>query len=78
MKSHPFFADVDWAKVEKKELQPPFIPKVANDGDTSLFDAAFTLEAIPDPMDSEDPSNFPSPDPFASFDWVNPNTPHLW
>lgn len=24
---HPFFADIDWAKLFKRELEPPFVPE---------------------------------------------------
>jgi len=28
IKQHPYFSDVDWVKLENKELTPPFIPDV--------------------------------------------------
>lgn len=39
---HPFFADVDWQALGKKNLVPPFKPKLTSLADTSHFDPEFT------------------------------------
>ncbi|OQO10578.1 hypothetical protein B0A48_03876 [Cryoendolithus antarcticus] len=39
---HAFFADVDWAKLSKKSITPPFKPKLKGELDTSNFDPEFT------------------------------------
>ncbi|EXJ67869.1 AGC/AKT protein kinase [Cladophialophora psammophila CBS 110553] len=39
---HPFFADIDWDALGKKNLVPPFKPKLASIADTSNFDPEFT------------------------------------
>lgn len=39
---HPFFADVDWVALGKKNLVPPFKPKLSSMADTSNFDPEFT------------------------------------
>jgi len=39
---HPFFADVDWDALGKKNLVPPFKPKLSSVSDTSNFDPEFT------------------------------------
>ncbi|RMZ77864.1 hypothetical protein DV738_g4091, partial [Chaetothyriales sp. CBS 135597] len=39
---HPFFADVDWEALAKKNLVPPFKPKLSSQADTSNFDPEFT------------------------------------
>ena len=39
---HPFFADIDWDALAKKNLVPPFKPKLSSDSDTSNFDPEFT------------------------------------
>jgi serine/threonine protein kinase SCH9 len=39
---HPFFADVDWDQLGKKNLIPPFKPKLTGVADTSNFDPEFT------------------------------------
>lgn len=39
---HAFFNDVDWEALNRKEVIPPFKPKLASDTDTSNFDPEFT------------------------------------
>jgi len=43
---HPFFADIDWEKLKRKQYKPPFKPKVESETDTSNFDPCFT-ETVP-------------------------------
>jgi len=40
--AHPFFNDVDWDALAKKNLPPPFKPKLKSIMDTSNFDPEFT------------------------------------
>ncbi|KAK4620709.1 Serine/threonine-protein kinase SCH9 [Fulvia fulva] len=40
--AHPFFADVDWNALSKKQTAPPFKPKLKGELDTSNFDPEFT------------------------------------
>ncbi len=44
IKSHAFFNDIDFEKLYKKQIIPPFKPRVAAAGDTSNFDEIFTSE----------------------------------
>jgi len=37
IKQHEWFAGVEWAKVEKLGIAPPFIPEIQNEGDTRHF-----------------------------------------
>ena len=39
---HPFFADVDWDALGRKNLVPPFKPRLTGVADTSNFDPEFT------------------------------------
>ncbi|KAH6593831.1 hypothetical protein BASA50_007057 [Batrachochytrium salamandrivorans] len=50
IKSHPFFAEVDWRKLMGRKYAPPFRPNVASATDTSNFDEEFTSEAPTDSM----------------------------
>jgi len=49
VKGHPWFADIQWDKLIKKEIEPPFKPKVRSVDDTSQIDPQFTRER---PIDS--------------------------
>ncbi|KAI8379340.1 Pkinase-domain-containing protein [Radiomyces spectabilis] len=49
IKSHPFFASIDWRKLIQKKMQPPFKPSVEGAIDTTNFDEEFTSEV---PMES--------------------------
>jgi serum/glucocorticoid-regulated kinase 2 len=42
IKNHPFFKDIDWIKLEKKEITPPYKPKIKYAGDVGNFDTIFT------------------------------------
>lgn len=42
LKEHPFFADIDWSALLKKDVIPPFKPKLSSETDTSNFDPEFT------------------------------------
>jgi len=46
LKDHPFFADVDWDALLKKNVIPPFKPTLHSETDTSYFDPQFTDELI--------------------------------
>ncbi|XP_067863018.1 ribosomal protein S6 kinase alpha-2-like isoform X2 [Heptranchias perlo] len=41
-KRQPFFANIDWNKLYRRELKPPFRPAVARPDDTFYFDPEFT------------------------------------
>ncbi|KAH2490189.1 hypothetical protein KXV28_005473 [Aspergillus fumigatus] len=40
--AHPFFHDIDWEALARKDVIPPFKPKLKSDTDTSNFDPEFT------------------------------------
>ncbi|KAF7665004.1 hypothetical protein LDENG_00156670 [Lucifuga dentata] len=42
IKRHRFFASIDWSKLYRKELRPPFKPTVGRPEDTFHFDPEFT------------------------------------
>jgi len=42
LRGHPFFADVDWVQLQRKNVVPPFKPKLSSETDTSNFDPEFT------------------------------------
>ncbi|NXN97630.1 KS6A2 kinase, partial [Rhinopomastus cyanomelas] len=42
IKRHPFFVTIDWNKLYRREIQPPFRPAVGRPEDTFHFDPEFT------------------------------------
>ncbi|XP_064014485.1 ribosomal protein S6 kinase alpha-2 isoform X2 [Pogoniulus pusillus] len=42
IKRHPFFGTIDWNKLYRKEIKPPFKPAVGRPEDTFHFDPEFT------------------------------------
>lgn len=42
LQAHPFFADIDWDALCKKNIVPPFKPKLKSELDVSNFDPEFT------------------------------------
>lgn len=44
IKLHPFFKVINWTALEKKEVEPPFKPKVKSPNDHSNFDREFLSE----------------------------------
>ncbi|XP_065830068.1 protein kinase C delta type-like [Oscarella lobularis] len=49
-----FFQTIDWIKLEKKQIEPPFKPEIKAAGDASNFDDEFTVEPpVLTPADKE-------------------------
>lgn len=44
IKSHPYFNDVDWEAVANRQILPPFVPRLAEEGDMMHFDDYGTFE----------------------------------
>ncbi|XP_074533579.1 protein kinase C, delta b isoform X2 [Halichoeres trimaculatus] len=72
IRAHPFFKSINWTALEKREVEPPFKPKVKSPGDCSNFDREFLSEkprlshADKNLIDSMDQTAF------AGFSFVNP------
>nr|XP_036876744.1 ribosomal protein S6 kinase alpha-2 isoform X4 [Manis javanica] len=48
IKRHPFFGTIDWNKLYRKEIKPPFKPAVGRPEDTFHFDPEFTARTPTD------------------------------
>lgn len=35
--AHPWFREVDWEKLRKREIMAPYLPKIDGDGDASAY-----------------------------------------
>ncbi|XP_046580250.1 protein kinase C delta type-like isoform X2 [Haliotis rubra] len=44
IRSQQFFRSIDWEKLERREMPPPFKPKLKSPSDSSNFDMDFTME----------------------------------
>ncbi|XP_029006403.1 protein kinase C delta type-like isoform X2 [Betta splendens] len=77
IRTQAFFKTVNWPALEKREVEPPFKPKVKSASDCSNFDREFLNEkprlshADKNLIDSMDQSAF------AGFSFVNPRLEHM-
>ncbi|XP_065363996.1 ribosomal protein S6 kinase 2 beta [Calliphora vicina] len=69
IKAHCFFSTIDWPRLEKKEVRPPFIPAVSRD-DAFYFDVEYTSKS---PRDSPGgPISASAHEIFRGFSFVAP------
>eukprot|EP00050_Salpingoeca_kvevrii_P016733 m.58125 g.58125 ORF g.58125 m.58125 type:complete len:481 (+) comp7124_c0_seq1:1-1443(+) len=52
---HPYFSDIDFAKLNRRGIEPPWKPVVKDELDVSNFDPYFTQEKVTGPS-AEDPA----------------------
>ncbi|XP_063790814.1 protein kinase C beta type isoform X2 [Pseudophryne corroboree] len=72
IKDHAFFRYIDWEKLERKEVQPPYKPKAKDKRDTSNFDKEFTRQPVElTPTDKLFIMNLDQNE-FAGFSYTNP------
>jgi len=75
VKNHPFFKEIDFEKLEKREIDAPFKPKVKNEYDTSQIDTVFTGEKPQDSLVENSLSDtIAKENNFDGFTYVAPNT----
>jgi serum/glucocorticoid-regulated kinase 2 len=69
LKAHAFFKDINFEKMMKKEIDPPYKPKIKANDTTSNFDTTFTSEPVVDSV--AQPSGLgtlsENPDAFVGF-----------
>lgn len=46
IKNHPYFANIDWEKLEERQIKPPFVPQIKGDTDVMYFDKMFTTKPV--------------------------------
>ncbi|XP_076670965.1 protein C kinase 53E isoform X4 [Andrena cerasifolii] len=72
VRSHTFFRHIDWEKIENREVQPPFKPKIKHPKDVSNFDKQFTSEKTDlTPTDKLFMMNLDQTE-FMGFSFLNP------
>ncbi|KAG5838339.1 protein kinase C delta type-like isoform X2 [Anguilla rostrata] len=77
IRTHSFFKTINWVALERKEVDPPFKPKVKAANDCSNFDREFLSEKPR--LSHSDKNLIDSMDQtaFAGFSFINPNMEHL-
>ncbi|KAG8588705.1 hypothetical protein GDO81_006068 [Engystomops pustulosus] len=71
IKRHPFFSTIDWNKLFRREISPPFKPAVTQPDDTYYFDTEFTSRT---PRDSPGiPPSAGAHQLFRGFSFVAPS-----
>ncbi|XP_061113065.1 protein kinase C delta type-like isoform X2 [Conger conger] len=77
IRTHSFFKTINWTALEKREVDPPFKPKVKAPNDCSNFDREFLSEKPR--LSHSDKTFIDSMDQaaFAGFSFINPNMEHL-
>ena len=71
IKSHPFFASINWDSILTKKIKPPFIPKLRNPTDLKYIDPEFTSLPIKESFGTWE-SLDPGQDPYGGFSY-DPN-----
>ena len=79
VKRHAFFRNIDWARLERVELEPPWKPVVRDAADTRNIAAEFTNEpaaVTPSPMGSRlrDMTGGSTPPSFQDFTFTHQST----
>jgi len=70
IRSHPWFASLDWAALENLQITPPFVPQVKSDDDVYNIDAEFLNEDVK--QDDEVPAGAPNAkDAFQDFTFAS-------
>ena len=70
IKQHPFFRGLDWEQLLNRQIPPPFIPDIVNDG-IDNFDECFTSETpCVSPIDA-DPLNEQEQQVFKGFSYTS-------
>ncbi|KAG7395548.1 hypothetical protein PHYBOEH_003637 [Phytophthora boehmeriae] len=77
IKKHAFFKGIDWHLLEEKKVQPPILPNVMSNTDTTYFSEEFTTQDVGrrSRIDSNSASGGDSKKLFARFSWVADDAP---
>jgi len=67
IRQHPWFRDIDWDKLERLEISPPFVPNVKSADDVSNIDDEFLRENIQEDEDDDQPKGPVKKDDFINF-----------
>ncbi|CAN0183899.1 unnamed protein product [Lampetra planeri] len=77
IRAQPFFKTIDWTALEKKQITPPFKPKVKSAGDYSNFDKEFISEKARLSLDEKRLVQSMDQSVFSEFTFINPEFSRL-
>ncbi|XP_039627237.1 protein kinase C delta type-like isoform X1 [Polypterus senegalus] len=72
IKIHSFFKTINWTTLEKREVDPPFKPKVKSPNDCSNFDREFLNEKARLSQGDKNLIDSIEPTAFEGFSFINP------
>jgi protein-serine/threonine kinase len=73
LKEHPFFKAIDWERLYRKEITPPFKPIVDSDESVANFDPEFTNSSLADAgIDVYNDEDFIPQQPGQRHEFVGP------
>nr|XP_045584228.1 atypical protein kinase C-like isoform X2 [Procambarus clarkii] len=70
--SHPFFKTIIWEMLDRKQILPPFKPRVDGERDLENFDPQFTAEPVQFTADDQRAIENIDQSEFEGFEYVNP------
>ncbi|XP_030081957.1 atypical protein kinase C isoform X8 [Drosophila hydei] len=70
--NHPFFKVIDWEMLERKQVSPPFKPRLDSDRDLANFPIEFTGEPVQLTPDDDHVIGNIDQSEFEGFEYVNP------
>ncbi|CAH0482416.1 unnamed protein product [Peronospora belbahrii] len=77
IKKHAFFKGIDWGLLEQKKTQPPIVPNVMSNTDTTYFSEEFTMQDVGrhSRIDNTSTASDDSKKLFARFSWIADDAP---
>lgn len=72
--NHPFFSEIDWAKLYRREIKPEWVPHLTGPDDVNYFDSIFTRQEPQSFENGHDNRDMHEPFPGFSFNENLPNS----
>jgi len=73
IRSHPFFKNIDWVKLEACQINPPFVPDVQSVDDLRYISGEFLDEDVTDNDEANHAKGAAKKDDFLGFTFANPD-----
>lgn len=71
IQTNDFFRGIDWAKLERRQVEPPYKPRIESERDLTHFDEDFTKQPVCFTPDDVDLTQLYIPE-LEEFEYVNP------